>query len=81
MSQSARLLSPQATSRDAWRRETEARHWIRHYEEMKKVYGPKQAAAWWQQTIAMIQKTRGDGAARMLRDDMNKAKNDRPIQD
>lgn len=77
-------LSPQATLPDgekhtwseAWRRECEARDWLRRFKIYQRQHGTRMANAWWAQTIEKIEKIRGPGAARTLRDDMNKVKNE-----
>lgn len=60
----------------AWRRECEARDWLRRFKIHQRERGTKLANAWWLDTITNIEKIRGPGAARTLRDDMNKVKNE-----
>ena len=81
---SPRPLSQQATLLDgenpkwseAWRRECEARDWLRRWKIHQRERGTRFANNWWADTIQQIEKIRGPGAARMLRDDMNKAKHE-----
>ncbi len=61
---------------EAWRRECEAREWLRRWKTYQREHGTRLANAWWAQMIDKIEKARGPGAARMLRDDMNKVKNE-----
>ena len=76
-------LSQQATLQDganpnwteAWRRECEARDWIRRYKEKQRQVGVNKAIAWWNETISQIERIRGKAAADLLRDDMNKERN------
>ena len=76
-------LSQQATLLDganpkwseAWRRECEARDWIRRYKEKQRQVGVNKAIAWWNETISQIERIRGKAAADLLRDDMNKERN------
>jgi hypothetical protein len=75
-------LLPQATLLDgekptwseAWRRECEARDWLRRFKVHQRERGARFANAWWSDTIEKIEKIRGPGAARTLRQDMNKEK-------
>lgn len=88
LSKSPQPSSPQATWLDgekptwseAWRRECEAREWLSRWKQYQREHGARLANAWWAQTIEKIEKIRGLGAAHILRDDMNKVKNERPIQ-
>ena len=76
-------LSQQVTLQDganpnwteAWRRECEARDWIRRYKEKQRQVGMNKAIAWWNETISQIERIRGKAAADLLRDDMNKERN------
>ena len=60
---------------EAWRRECEARDWIRRYKEKQRQVGVSKAIAWWNETISQIERIRGKAAADLLRDDMNKERN------
>ena len=60
---------------EAWRRECEARDWIRRYKEKQRQVGVNKAIAWWNETISQIERIRGKAAADLLRDDMNKERN------
>lgn len=60
----------------AWRRECEARDWLRRWRLHQGERGTKYANLWWMNTIEKIEKIRGPGAAHTLRDDMNKVKNE-----
>jgi hypothetical protein len=75
LSQPATLLDGEKfTWTEAWRRECEAREWLRRFKNHQRERGTRLANAWWSDTIEKIEKIRGPGAARTLRDDMNKEK-------
>ena len=59
----------------SWRRECEARDWIRRWKEKAKEIGPVRANKWWNETIIQIENIRGKAAADLLRSDMNKERN------
>jgi hypothetical protein len=74
------LLSPQATLQaggehtwsEAWRRQCEAREWVRQYNEHQKQKGSKFAQMWWKQTKEHLLKTRGQAGLNTLIADMKK---------
>ena len=78
-------LSQQATLPDgekhtwseAWRRECEARDWIRRYKLHIKERGRRYADAWWRDTKEAILKARGQAGLNILIADMNKEKNEK----
>lgn len=78
---SPRPLSPQATLpggetwTEAWRRECEARDWIKRYMEHRKQRGSRFAQLWWDQTKEQIRKVRGQAGLDTLIADMNKEQN------
>ena len=61
---------------EAWRRECEARDWLRRFKTHQRERGMRFANAWWSDTIEKIEKIRGPGAARTLREDMNRCKHE-----
>jgi hypothetical protein len=85
MTKSQQPLSQQATLPDgekptwseAWRRECEARDWIRRYKLHIKERGRREADAWWREMRNGILKARGQAALDMLIRDMNKEKNEK----
>jgi hypothetical protein len=68
------LLQP-ATWTEEWRRECEARDWIRRYKLQIKERGRRAADAWWRQTKEAILKARGQAGLNTLIADMNKERN------
>ena len=65
MNKSQQPSSPPATWTEAWRRECEAREWVRRYKEQR-------SPAWWEQTKQDIRKVRGQAGLDTLIADMNK---------
>lgn len=51
--------------------ETEAKHWIRIFNDIKATKGLEAAARWWNKTILDIEKKRGKDSAEQLRRKMN----------
>jgi len=51
--------------------ETEAKHWIRIFNDIKATKGLEAAAGWWGNTISSIEKKRGKDSAEQLRRKMN----------
>jgi len=75
LSQQVTLLDGEKpTWSEAWRRECEARDWLRRFKIHQRERGTRLANAWWLDTIEKIEKIRGPGAAHTLRQDMNKEK-------
>ena len=78
-------LSQQATLQDganpnwteAWRRECEARDWIRRYKLQIKERGRRAADVWWREIKEGILKARGQDGLNILITDMNKEKNEK----
>jgi hypothetical protein len=79
MTKSQQPLSQQATLLDgekptwseAWRRECEARDWIRRYKMQVKQMGKKGADQWWIKMKRQIGEARGQKALDQLVADMN----------
>jgi hypothetical protein len=76
LQQATLLDGEKPTWSEAWRRECEARDWLRRFKIYQRKHGTRLANAWWAQTIEKIEKIRGPGAAHTLRQDMNKVKNE-----
>ena len=74
MNKSQQPSSPPATWTEAWRRECEAREWVKRYRQ-------KRSQAWWEQTKQDIRKVRGQAGLDTLIADMNKEWNEKRIQD
>ena len=75
LSQQATLLDGEKpTWSEAWRRECEARDWLRRWKIHQRERGTRFANAWWSDMIEKIEKIRGPGAALTLREDMNRCK-------
>ena len=80
-------LSQQATLPDGekhtwsevWRRECEARDWIRRYKLQIKERGRRAADAWWREMKEAILKARGQDGLNTLIADMNREKNEKGI--
>jgi hypothetical protein len=78
-------LSPRATLLDgekptwseAWRRECEARDWIRRFKLHVKERGTRMANVWWAQMKEDILKARGQAGLDTLIADMNRIKNEK----
>jgi hypothetical protein len=75
MSKSQQPLSQPATWTEEWRRECEAREWMSRYRQKR-----GSAEAWWRETNEAIRKARGQAGLDTLIADMNRQKNERPIQ-
>ena len=60
-----------STSQETWRMETEAKHWIRIFNDIKATKGLEAASGWWGRTISDIEKKRGKDSAEQLRGKMN----------
>lgn len=60
---------------EEWRRECEARDWIRRYKLLIKKRGRRAADAWWRQTKDDILQERGLARLNTLIADMNKERN------
>ena len=58
-------------SDEEWRRECEARQWIKWYKARRKEHGTKEAARWWEEMKRRIADKRGQKAVETLIDDMN----------
>jgi hypothetical protein len=58
-------------SDEEWRRECEAREWIKRYKAHRKEHGAKEAATWWEDTKRLIAAKRGQKAVQTLIEDMN----------
>ena len=59
------------TGSEEWRRECEAREWIRLYKAYRKQHGAKETAIWWEKIKGDIAYKRGRPALETLIDDMN----------
>jgi hypothetical protein len=62
---------------EAWRRECEARDWIKRYKLHVKERGTRLANAWWAQTKEGIAKARGQAGLNILIAEMNRIKNEK----
>jgi hypothetical protein len=62
---------------ETYRRETEARDWLRRYRLKVQELGQAKAQTWWRETIEVIQTKRGHGSVTTLQADMNRMKNER----
>lgn len=56
---------------EEWRRECEAREWIKRYKAYRKERGAKEAAKWWEDIKRQIAAKRGQKAVDILVGDMN----------
>lgn len=56
---------------EEWRRECEAREWIKRYKAHRKERGAKEAARWWEDIKRQIAAKRGQRAVDILVGDMN----------
>lgn len=56
---------------EEWRRECEAREWIKRYKAQRKERGAKEAAKWWEDIKRQIAAKRGQQAVDILIGDMN----------
>lgn len=56
---------------EEWRRECEAREWIKRYKAHRKAHGAKEAARWWEDIKRQIAVKRGQKAVDILIGDMN----------
>lgn len=56
---------------EEWRRECEAREWIKRYKAHRKQHGAKEAAKWWEHIKSQIVAKRGQQAVDILIGDMN----------
>ena len=56
---------------EEWRRECEAREWIKRYKAQRKERGAKEAAKWWEDIKRQIAAKRGQKAVDILVGDMN----------
>jgi hypothetical protein len=61
---------------EIYRRETEARDWLKRYRQKVQELGQAKAQTWWRETIEKIQTKRGRGSALTLQQDMNRMKNE-----
>ena len=59
---------------EEWRRECEAREWIKRYKAQRKEHGAKEAAKWWEDIKRQIAAKRGQKAVDILVGDMNRLK-------
>ena len=57
-------------------RQTEALEWLDRYQEQIYQHGRNHARAWWDKTIADIERIRGEKAANALRETMNRLRNE-----
>jgi hypothetical protein len=62
------------TNSKEWMLECEAREWVMRYKKKRQEVGRSEAAQWWTDMIAGIEKRRGKPAADELRRLMNKEK-------
>jgi hypothetical protein len=77
-SQQATLLDGEKpTWSEAWRRECEARDWIRRFKLHVKERGTRMANVWWAQMKEGILKARGQAGLDTLIADMNRIKNEK----
>lgn len=60
---------------EQFRRECEARDWIRRINEKRLQSGARAAAIWWESIKRKILENRGQAALQLLIDDMNKERN------
>ena len=72
MSKSQQPSSLPETWTEEWRRECEAREWMRRWKEHQSKDGTKAANLWWSRVILKIEEIRGRGAAHTLRQDMKR---------